>query len=237
MPTPAKPKRRRAETNPMAKLKRTTISRRTVDRLKADKDTVFWDSELLGFGVRVYPTGRKVYVVQTRAGGRNGTRVTVGRHGVILPEEARQSSDTSHIRESAAGRGRCATGCHTPETAAESPRTVASNERAAGSIRFRTASHRDPPRTADSCNGATSQNASRARRHLVAIVRGTGPPHPRCALRAPTFSSINQRIEAFQTEISINCRSRWLRAPASKRAPDLCRGSFRAVPPVRKTLE
>ncbi len=58
----------------MAILKRTTISRRTVDRLKADKDTVFWDSELLGFGVRVYPTGRKVYVVQTRAGGRNGTR-------------------------------------------------------------------------------------------------------------------------------------------------------------------
>ena len=74
----------------MAKLKRTTISRRTVDRLKADKDTVFWDSELLGFGVRVYPTGRKVYVVQTRAGGKDGKRVTVGRHGVITAEEARR---------------------------------------------------------------------------------------------------------------------------------------------------
>ena len=74
----------------MAKLKRTTISRSTVERLKADKDTVFWDSELLGFGVRVYPTGRKVYVVQTRAAGRNGKRVTVGRHGVITPEEARR---------------------------------------------------------------------------------------------------------------------------------------------------
>ena len=74
----------------MAKLKRTTISRRTVERLKADKDTVFWDSELLGFGVRVYPTGRKVYVVQTRAGGKDGKRVTVGRHGVISAEEARR---------------------------------------------------------------------------------------------------------------------------------------------------
>ena len=74
----------------MAKLDRTTISRRTVERLKADKDTVFWDSELLGFGVRVYPTGRKVYVVQTRAAGKDGKRVTVGRHGVISAEEARR---------------------------------------------------------------------------------------------------------------------------------------------------
>ena len=74
----------------MAKLKHTTISRRTVAALKADRDTVFWDSELLGFGVRVYPTGRKVYVVQTRAGGKDGKRVTVGRHGVITAEEARR---------------------------------------------------------------------------------------------------------------------------------------------------
>ena len=35
-----------------------------------------------------YPTGCKVYVVQTRTGGSNGKRVTVGRHGVITAEEA-----------------------------------------------------------------------------------------------------------------------------------------------------
>ena len=35
----------------MAKLRRTAISRSTVGRLKADADTVFWDSELQGFGV------------------------------------------------------------------------------------------------------------------------------------------------------------------------------------------
>ena len=79
----------------MAKLKRTTISRRTVERLKVDRDTVYWDSELLGFGVRVYPTGGKVYVVQTRADGKDGKRVTVGRHGVITPEEARRRA--AHI--------------------------------------------------------------------------------------------------------------------------------------------
>ncbi len=74
----------------MAKLRRTTISRSTVGRLKADSDTVFWDSELQGFGVRVYASGRKVYIVQTRAGGPHPVRVTIGRVGVITPEEARR---------------------------------------------------------------------------------------------------------------------------------------------------
>ncbi len=73
----------------MAKLQSMTISRRTVNALRVDRDTVFWDSELPGFGVRAYPTGSKMYVVQTRAGGRS-TRVTVGRHGVLTPEEARR---------------------------------------------------------------------------------------------------------------------------------------------------
>ena len=73
----------------MAKLKTRTISRRTVEALKVDKDTVYWDSELPGFGVRVYPSGTKHYVVQTRARG-TAKRLTVGRHGVITPEQARQ---------------------------------------------------------------------------------------------------------------------------------------------------
>ena len=73
----------------MAKLRTRTISRRTVEALKAGKDTVYWDSELPGFGIRVYPTGAKHYVVQTRSRGAT-KRLTVGRHGVIAPEEARR---------------------------------------------------------------------------------------------------------------------------------------------------
>ncbi len=74
----------------MARFETKTISRRTVEALKVGKDTVFWDSELSGFGVRVYPSGSKYYVVQTRAGGRAAKRVTVGRHGVVTAEEARR---------------------------------------------------------------------------------------------------------------------------------------------------
>ena len=60
-----------------------------VDGLEAGKDTVYWDSALKGFGVRVYPSGAKVYVVQAR--GPNGPkRAAVGRHGVISAGQARR---------------------------------------------------------------------------------------------------------------------------------------------------
>ena len=73
----------------MAKLNRRSISRRTVEALTVEKDTVFWDRDLPGFGVRVYASGTKMYVVQSRAEGKS-VRVTVGRHGVISADEARR---------------------------------------------------------------------------------------------------------------------------------------------------
>ena len=66
-----------------------SISGRAVEELPTDRDTVFWDRALPGFGVRVYPSGSKVYVVQTRAGGRS-RRITVGRHGVLPAGRARE---------------------------------------------------------------------------------------------------------------------------------------------------
>ena len=74
----------------MARFRTRTISRRTVEALKTDRDTMFWDRELPGFGVRVHPSGRKVYVAQTRARGKAAKRVTVGVHGVLTAEEARR---------------------------------------------------------------------------------------------------------------------------------------------------
>ena len=66
------------------------ISNRTVEGLPVEsRDAIFWDRELLGFGVRVYPSGARVYVVQTRSWGRS-RRVTVGRHGVLSAARARQ---------------------------------------------------------------------------------------------------------------------------------------------------
>ncbi len=76
----------------MAKLVRRTISRRTVESLPAgERETVFWDRELSGFGVRVYPSGSKVYLAQTRADGKS-RRVTLGRHGLISADQARRKA-------------------------------------------------------------------------------------------------------------------------------------------------
>ncbi len=66
-----------------------TLSGRAVDRLSVEGgDRIFWDRELAGFGVRVYPSGRKVYVVQSRAQG-GPRRVTLGTHGELTTTQAR----------------------------------------------------------------------------------------------------------------------------------------------------
>ena len=69
-----------------------TISKRTVDALSVEgREAVFWDRDLPGFGVRVYPSGRKVYVVQSR-GPKGPRRATLGRHGEVLAEQARRTA-------------------------------------------------------------------------------------------------------------------------------------------------
>jgi len=76
----------------MAERQYRTLSKRTADRLAVNgKDAVFWDHALPGFGVRVHPSGAKVYIVQTRAGGRS-KRVRVGRHGDLSPDQARKEA-------------------------------------------------------------------------------------------------------------------------------------------------
>lgn len=50
---------------------------------------VVWDDTLRGFGVRVYPSGRKVFVLSYRTQGRKRL-ATLGAYGVLTVEEARK---------------------------------------------------------------------------------------------------------------------------------------------------
>ena len=68
------------------------LTKRTVDALRVEgKDTIFWDRDLPGFGVRVYTMGRKVYVVQSR-GPTGSKRATIGRHGAVSADQARKQA-------------------------------------------------------------------------------------------------------------------------------------------------
>lgn len=69
------------------------LTKTFVDGLKGGDpgDYFIWDDLLPGFGVRVWPTGRKTYVAQYRASGRT-RRVKIGTHGALTVEEARKEA-------------------------------------------------------------------------------------------------------------------------------------------------
>ena len=76
----------------MPSANRETLTTRFVEALPApDREIVVWDRELPGFGVRVHPSGSKVYMVHKRSGGKS-RRVTIGRHGVWSLDAARRQA-------------------------------------------------------------------------------------------------------------------------------------------------
>ena len=55
-----------------------------------------WDEELRGFGVKILPSGKRVYVVQGRIGGKS-RRVTLGTHGILTCDEARKNAKSALV--------------------------------------------------------------------------------------------------------------------------------------------
>jgi integrase len=83
--------------------KRVHLTKRMIDSTAPRADDVFrWDDEVRGFGVRVRPNGLKVYVLQYRNAGGRSRRVTLGHHGPLTAEAARQLA-LAHRARIAAG--------------------------------------------------------------------------------------------------------------------------------------
>jgi len=68
------------------------LTKKTIDNLMLPTtgQVFLWDDELKGFGVRL-TSGGKAYIVQTRVKGKV-RRVTIGKHGVFTPDEARKKA-------------------------------------------------------------------------------------------------------------------------------------------------
>jgi integrase len=71
------------------------ISKRIVEAEKPTaKDRFIFDSEVKGFGLKITPAGRKVYILQYRTGGRNSPtkRYTIAEHGEFTADQARDEA-------------------------------------------------------------------------------------------------------------------------------------------------
>lgn len=68
------------------------LTKRIVDGADASVNDVFlWDDEVPGFGLRVFTTGRRSYLIQYRVGQRT-RRCTIGTHGIWTVEMARREA-------------------------------------------------------------------------------------------------------------------------------------------------
>jgi len=71
------------------------LTKSTIDKLVYEGDgkeqDIRWDDILRGFGVRVYPSGQKSFVVSYRVNGRKRIMV-LGKYGILTLDEARDKS-------------------------------------------------------------------------------------------------------------------------------------------------
>ena len=69
------------------------VTKRSVESVAlGQSDAFLWDTEIPGFGVKVTPGGKRVYVLQYTFGDRT-RRCTIGKHGVdVTADEARQEA-------------------------------------------------------------------------------------------------------------------------------------------------
>lgn len=69
------------------------ITKRALDAIEASSKTTFiWDDTLKGFGVKAYPSGRLVFVLQGRLDGKV-RRYTIGQYGSPWsPDQAREQA-------------------------------------------------------------------------------------------------------------------------------------------------
>ncbi len=69
------------------------LTKRTVDAARPQEQDYFqWCGSTPGFGLRIYPSGKKVFISQVRVG-RSTRRIKIGAYGAYTVEQARKRAD------------------------------------------------------------------------------------------------------------------------------------------------
>jgi integrase len=80
------------------------LTKRCVEAIPiGDRDVIEWDSEIRGFGVRVWPSGKRTYLLKYRTREGRQRKPTIGVHGVDMTAE--QARDIARQWLSEARRG------------------------------------------------------------------------------------------------------------------------------------
>ena len=72
------------------------ITKAAVDAIQpTEKDQLYWDNRLPGFGCKVTPKGSKIFIYQYRLGGRGSParRFTIGKHGALTADQAKREAE------------------------------------------------------------------------------------------------------------------------------------------------
>ncbi|MFI5344624.1 MAG: tyrosine-type recombinase/integrase [Chlamydiales bacterium] len=79
---------------PLIKENKVKLTKRVVESARPDptKRIEIWDTDVTGFYVRIYPTGKMTYFLQFRNKNRESRKVKIGVHGSITTELAREQA-------------------------------------------------------------------------------------------------------------------------------------------------
>ena len=66
------------------------LTKRLIDGTRpSDRDIFLWDTEVPGFGLRLWPSGKRIFILQYRTEHRHTRRPVIGPYGVLTVEQAR----------------------------------------------------------------------------------------------------------------------------------------------------